>query len=54
MEMCGVLVCGMIVSFKETPGNEHNGVVMARVLEDEAGAVIADKAFDLPNTHKPL
>jgi len=42
---------GMITSSVVTPGNEHDGVVMATVLDDAAGAVVADKAYDLPRNH---
>jgi len=42
---------GMITSSVVTPGNEHDGVVMAAVLDDAAGAVVADKAYDLPRNH---
>jgi len=45
---------GIIVSTGVTPGNEHDGVVMASVLDDAARAVVADKAYDLPRNHKLL
>ena len=42
---------GMITSSVVTPGNEHDGVVMAAVLDEAAEAVVADKAYDLPRNH---
>jgi IS5 family transposase len=45
---------GMVVSTGVTPGNEHDGMVMASVLDDAAGAVVADKAYDLPRNHELL
>lgn len=45
---------GFITSTVVTPGNEHDGVVMAAVLDDAASAVVADKAYDLPRNHKLL
>ena len=45
---------GMVVSTGVTPGNEHDGAVMATVLDDAAGAVVADKAYDLPRNHQLL
>lgn len=45
---------GIITSTVVTPDNEHDGVVMATVLDDAARAVVADKAYDLPRNHKLL
>jgi IS5 family transposase len=45
---------GMVVCTGVTPGNEHDGAVMAAVLDDAAGAVVADKAYDLPRNHQLL
>ena len=45
---------GFITESVVTPGNEHDGVVMAAVLDDAASAVVADKAYDLPRNHKLL
>jgi len=45
---------GMIVSSVVTPGNEHDGAVMEEVLDAKAGAVVADKAYDLPRCHRLL
>jgi len=45
---------GFITSSEVTPGNEHDGVVMATALDDAAGAVVADKAYDLPRNHALL
>jgi len=45
---------GIITETVVTPGNEHDGVVMAQVLDDAARAVVADKAYDLPRNHKLL
>jgi IS5 family transposase len=45
---------GMITASVVTPGNEHDGVVMAQVLDERAGAVVADKAYDLPRNHRLL
>ena len=45
---------GFIVTSEVTPGNEHDGVVMAAVLDETAEAVVADKAYDLPRNHKLL
>jgi len=42
---------GMITESVVTPGNEHDGMVMAMVLDDAAGAVVADKAYDLSRNH---
>jgi IS5 family transposase len=45
---------GMITSSVVTPGNEHDGVVMEDVLDENAWAVVADKAYDLPRNHRLL
>jgi len=45
---------GFITASVVTPGNEHDGVVMAQVLDERAGAVVADKAYDLPRNHRLL
>jgi len=45
---------GMITASVVTPGNEHDGVVMAQVLDERAVAVVADKAYDLPRNHQLL
>lgn len=45
---------GFVTESVVTPGNEHDGVVMATVLDDAAEAVVADKAYDLPRNHKLL
>lgn len=45
---------GMVTTSVVTPGNEHDGVVMAAVLDETAEAVVADKAYDLPRNHQLL
>lgn len=45
---------GFITETVVTAGNEHDGVVMAAVLDDVAEAVVADKAYDLPRNHELL
>jgi len=45
---------GLIVASVVSPGNEHDGVVMAEVLDERAEAVVADKAYDLPRNHQLL
>lgn len=45
---------GFITESVVTPGNEHDGAVMATVLDDAASAVVADKAYDLPRNHQLL
>lgn len=45
---------GFITASVVTPGNEHDGVVMAAVLDETAEAVVADKAYDLPRNHQLL
>jgi len=45
---------GLIVTSTITPGNDHDGVVMAQVLDGRAAAVVADKAYDLPRNHRLL
>jgi IS5 family transposase len=45
---------GFIIASVVTPGNEHDGAVMAQVLDERAGAVVADKAYDLPRNHRLL
>jgi transposase, IS5 family len=45
---------GLIVTSVVTPGNDNDGAVMATVLDDAAGAVVADKAYDLPCNHQLL
>ena len=42
---------GIITESVVKPGNEHDGVVMGRVLDGRAEAVVADKAYDLPRNH---
>ena len=42
---------GVITASVVTPGNEHDGAVMARVLDGRAEAVVAAKAYDLPRNH---
>jgi IS5 family transposase len=45
---------GLIVTTGVSPGNEHDGAVMAAVLDDRAVAIVADKAYDLPRNHQLL
>jgi IS5 family transposase len=45
---------GLITESVVTPGNEHDGAVMAMVLDDRAVAIVADKAYDLPRNHQLL
>jgi len=45
---------GFITASVVTPGNEHDGVVMEDVLDENAWAVVADKAYDLPRNHRLL
>jgi len=44
----------MIIASVVPPGNEHDRVVMADVLDERAAAVIADKAHNLPRNHQLL
>jgi IS5 family transposase len=45
---------GMIVSSVTTPGNRNDGAEMPNVVDDRAGAVVADKAYDSGKNHRLL
>jgi IS5 family transposase len=45
---------GMVVASVTTPGNRNDGAEMPNVLDDRAGAITADKAYDSGNNHRLL
>jgi len=45
---------GMVVASAVSAGNEHDGMVMALVLDGRAAVVVADKAFDIPRNQRLL
>lgn len=45
---------GMIVTSVTTPGNRNDGAEMPTLVDDRAGAIVADKAYDTRKNHQLL